>query len=193
MRAFLLKVHIYGGLLCSSYLLIFGISSLNFNHKFGNPGNEKVAWERSLKIVDMKDNEALSAAVRDALGLIGWPLPWETHRDDDGNLHFGLERPGKRYTIHVFFEESRVTVEETRTGFWAVIKSLHALMRIPSSPFMSLWGVYTELCTWVVLFSAASGVYFWTRRRGERLIGWILLACASGSSLLFMVHVWWRG
>ena len=193
MRSFLLKVHIYAGLLCSSYLLIFGISSLNFNHNFGKPGNEKVAWERSLKIVDMPDKEALSASVRDALGLIGWPVAWEIHRDDRGNLRFSLERPGKKYSIHVLLDENRVRVEETRLGFWDVVKSLHALMRIPSSPFMSLWGVYTELCTWVVLFSAASGVYFWTRRRGERLIGWILLGCASGSCFLFMVYVWWRG
>jgi hypothetical protein len=193
MRSFLLKVHIYAGLLCSSYLLIFGISSLNFNHGFGKPGDEKVVWQRSLKVEDMPDNEALSASVRDALGLIGWPVTWEIHRDDRRNLRFSLERPGKKYSIHVLFDENRVRVEETRTGFWAVINALHAHMGLPSSGFMNLWAAYTELCTWVVLFSAASGVYFWTQRRSERLIGWILLGCASGSSLLFMGYVWWRG
>ena len=147
--------------------MIFGISSLNFNHNFGKPGNEKVVWERSLKIVDTADNEALSEDVRDALGLIGWPLPWETGRDDRGNLRFGLQRPGKHYTIHVHLDENRVVVEETRTGFWAVINALHAHMGLPSSGFMNLWAAYTELCTWVVLFSAASGVYFWTHRPGR--------------------------
>ena len=193
MRSFLLKVHIYTGLLCSSYLLVFGISSLNFNHKFGKPGNETVKWERSLKVVNAENDAALSATVRDALGLIGWVVAWETGRDDRGNLHFSLERPGKRYIIHVLFDENRVKVEETRLGFWAVVNSLHALMRLPSSPFMTLWGVYTELCVWVVLFSSASGIYLWTRRRSERLVGWILLGCASGTSLLFMSYVWWRG
>ena len=43
---------------------------------------------------------------------------WETHRDDRGNLRFGLQRPGKKYTIHVLFDENLVRVEETRTGFW---------------------------------------------------------------------------
>lgn len=193
MRSLLLKVHIYAGLICSSYLLIFGISSLNYNHNFGKASIESVTWERSLKLVDMENNMALSKAVRDALGLIGWPLPSETHRDDQGNLHFGLYRPGKKYTIRVLFDENRVRVEETRKGFWEVFDSLHAKMGVPSSRFMSLWGVYTELCTWVILFSTVSGVYLWTRRRSERLTGWILLAGGSGTSLLFMVYVWWRG
>jgi hypothetical protein len=193
MRSFLLKVHIYAGLLCSSYLLIFGISSLNYNHNFGKPGDEKVTWERSMELVNMEDNMALSEIVRDKLGLIGWSLPWDTRRDDRGNLHFGLSRPGKYYLIHVLLDESRVRVEETRRGFWAVVNSLHALMGVPSSRFMTLWGAYTELCTWVVLFSAASGIYLWTQRQKERVVGWILLAGASGTSLLFMVYVWWRG
>ena len=193
MRGVLLKVHIYAGLICSSYLLIFGISSLNYHHNFGRPGNVKVTWERSLKLVDMENNEALSETVRDALGLMGWPVPWETYRDKHGNFHFGLSRPGKKYTIHVLFSENRVRVEETRNGFWAIIDRLHALKGVPSAPFMSLWGAYTELCTWVVLFSAASGVYLWTRRYKERVIGWVLLGCVSGTSLLLMLYVWWRG
>jgi len=193
MRSFLLKVHIYSGLLCSSYLLIFGVSSLNYNHDFGNPRNDKVTWERSLKVVDVEDSMALSEAIRDALGLIGWPLPWETQRDDRGNFRFGLSRPGKHYMIRVFFDENRVQVEETRKGFWAVINSLHALMRVPSSRFIVLWGAYTELCTWVVLFSTVSGVYLWTQRQKERFIGWILLLGGLATSLLLMFYVWWRG
>ena len=193
MRSLLLKVHIYAGLSCSSYLLIFGISSLNYNHNFGKPSNQKVTWERSLKLSDTRNDAALSETVRDALGLMGWPLPWETHRDGDGNLRFGLSRPGKHYTIHVLFDKNQVRVEETRKGFWEVVNRLHAVMAVPSSPFMRFWGAYTELCTWVVLFSTASGVYLWTRRRSERLTGWILLAGGPGTSLLFMVYVWWRG
>jgi len=183
----------YAGLLCSSYLLIFGVSSLNYNHKFGKPRNEKITWERLLTISNMEDNRALSEAVRDSLGLVGSPPPWEACRDERGNFHFGLSRPGKKYTIHVFFDENRVSVEETREGFWAVINSLHALTTVPASRFMRLWGSYTELCTWVVVFAAASGVYLWTRRQKERVVGWVLLFGPSGASLLFIIYVWWRG
>lgn len=56
MRSLLLKIHIYAGLICSSYLLIFGISSLNYNYNFGKPGNEKVTWKRSPNLVNMENN-----------------------------------------------------------------------------------------------------------------------------------------
>lgn len=194
MRSLLLKIHLYSGLLCSSYLIIFGVSSLHFNHPFTESSPTPLpSWERQLQVTDRDDTRALSNEIREAIGLMGWTIPWRTYRDDDGNLHFDVDRPGKKYTVHVFFKEGRIKVDEARTGFWPVVNSLHALMRLPSSPFMSLWGVYTEICTWVVLFSAGSGIYFWTRRHRERLIGWLMLAAGSGASLSFMVYVWWRG
>ncbi len=39
MRSILLKIHLYAGLLCSSYPIIFGVSSLHFNHHFVEPGH----------------------------------------------------------------------------------------------------------------------------------------------------------
>ena len=110
-------------------------------------------------------------------------------------LVFRLGRPGKLYDPRVTVDgaSSRVSVVETRTGFWAVINQLHGLMRLPNSSFMSWWGVYTELCFWVVLFSAGTGVYLWTRRRPERLAGWWLLGGGSGVALLFMIYIYCVG
>ena len=192
MRDWILKVHIYATLICASYLIIFGITSLHMNHRaaFPQPAADKVFWERPLEIENIEDNKILAAAIRDSLGLFGWPIGWEMRREDNGNLRFGLARPAKKYTIHVLLDERRVKVEEERKGFWAALYSLHALMRVPGSPFMSLWGVYTELCTWTVLFAAASGIYLWTARRNERRIGWMLLGGASGISLFLMLYVW---
>jgi hypothetical protein len=191
MRDLILKIHMYGGLLCSSYLILFGLSSLNYNHRFAftEPGAEKVFYERTVLVPDIQDNKVLSAAIRDSLGLMGYPLPWETRRDTSGALHFGLARPGKKYTLHAFPAQNLVKVEENRRGYWEVVRQLHGLTGLPSSRFMGLWGVYTETCTWVVLFSAASGVYLWTARRSERRVGWALVGGAVGGSLLLMLYV----
>ena len=194
LRSLFLKIHIYAGLLCSSYLLIFGLSSLNYNHHFGKPSDsDPISWERRTELANVDgDDRAFTNRITESLGLIGWTIPWETYRDEGDNLHFGLNRPGKKYTVHVFFDEGLIRVEERRTGFWPIVNSLHALTRLPYSPFMSLWGVYTEICIWGVLFSAGTGVYCWTRRRRERLVGWIMLGAGSGTSLLFMLYIWWR-
>src|SRR6188508_1997679 len=99
-----LRIHLYLGLLCSSYLVLFGVSSLMFNHPFDftKPADVRVTWERELSLPPAgSDNTAESEAVRDALGLVGWTIPWETTRDaGTGDLTFGLARPGKHYTIH---------------------------------------------------------------------------------------------
>lgn len=50
MRKWILRLHLYGGLLCSSYLVLFGVSSLLFNHRvsFAEPGEQTVSWERDV-------------------------------------------------------------------------------------------------------------------------------------------------
>lgn len=108
-----------------------------------------------------------------------------------------MGRPGKLYDLDVARLDggprARVTAVETRTGFWSVVNQLHALMGLPNSAYMSAWGVYTELCFWVLTLSAASGVYLWTRRRRERAVGSWLLGGVAGGSLLFMLFIHWVG
>ena len=195
MRKWILHIHLYSLLFCSSYLIIIGVNSLYFNHRtaFTQPGGEKVNWERSIVVDNIENNRVFSAAVRDSLGLIGWTIPWQTYRDSTNNLHFGLNRPGKRYKIHVLTEQNLVKVEEEKLGYWHVICSMHPLMRLPSAPFISFWGFYNELGTLSVLFCVISGIYLWATRGTERLIGFILLASASISSLALMAYVWLKG
>ena len=195
MRNWVLRVHLYLGLLCSSYLIVFGVSSLNFNHPFDftKPRAEKVTWERSMALPPVAENEAESEAVRDALGLMGWTIPWETSREDSGNLHFGLARPGKHYTIHVLRGDGKVRVDERKEGYWTVVRSLHGNHGVPRSKLMTAWGWYTELCTIVVLFAAASGVYLFATRRKDRRAAWAVFGAATALSLAFMLYLRYGG
>jgi hypothetical protein len=195
MRNWVLRIHLYLGLLCSSYLILFGISSLNFNHPFAftKPTTTTVTWERTVTLPPVADNAAESEAVRDALGLIGWPLPWETRRDPTGDLHFGLARPGKHYTLHVLRSSGVVRVTEQRKGYWTVFRELHGNTGVPRSGLMTAWGWFTELCTLFVLFAALSGVYLFATRRKDRRAAWAVLAGATSLSLGFMLYVRYRG
>ena len=193
MRSWLLKIHLYAGLLCSSYFVIFGLSSLNFNHHFG-PLTEvdRAQWTRQLDLPAIAEDRDRAQAVRDTLGLPGWTPWWRFRTDEDGTFHFELTRPGKHYAMHLA-PDGHLRVEEHRTGFWSVANALHATMRIPNAPLISWWGVYTELCFWVVLGSAGTGIYLWTRRRRERAVGLWLLGGVAGGSLLFMLYIYWIG
>ena len=195
MRNWILRIHLYLGLLCSSYLMVFGLSSLNFNHpyEFTKPRTVTVTWEKTLPLPEVAENTAESEAVRDALGLFGWTIPWETRRDPNGDLHFGLARPGKHYTLHVHRTAGTVGVEERFEGYWTVFRHLHGNHGVPGSMLMTVWGWYTELCTLVVLFAAGSGVYLFATRKKDRRAALAVLGVATALSLGFMLYVRFAG
>ena len=195
MRKVLGRLHLYLGLFCASYLIIFGLTSLNFNHHFAffEPNNDKVTWEKSLAVPDNADDRKLAESVRDTLGLMGWTPYWRFHRDEQNNFTFEIARPAKNYVVKLNPERTLAQVEETRMGFMSAYNSLHALGGLPNSNLVKVWPIYTEVCVFFVLFAVATGIYFWAKRRDEKLIGGILLLGGSGGSILFMLFIWLRG
>jgi hypothetical protein len=103
-----------------------------------------------------------------------------------------VSRPGKHYKIDYDPAAQSVEVVETRKGYGDVVRALHGFTTLPNSRFVSTWSAYTEVCTWVVLFAAASGVYLWFGRRNERRVGWVML-CGAAATVLFMVFITVRG
>ena len=104
MRKLILNLHIYGGLLCFSYLIIFGVTSLNFNHPFAftTAKAKPTTWEQTIALpdlprvtADMTGEQRVAAkaqanhAIRKALGLFGNQRPWaESGWDAAGHLSF---------------------------------------------------------------------------------------------------------
>jgi len=190
----LIKWHLYAGLLCFPYFIIFGISSLNFNHhfKFMEPGKNSSIWQKQINIPPFKDDDQFSEGVKDSLHLMGWTLPWEVKKDSTG-FQFKVTHPGKEYSIKVPRNENTVSVEETSMGFWPVFNALHGFDgKIPgsSSILISMWGYYQSITVVVMLFSIISGIYIFLRRKNERKTGLIILFSCIGLSLLIMLFAW---
>lgn len=196
MRRVLLKIHLYGGLICFWYLIILGTSSLDFNHRFPfmQGDLETELWTHTFPVAEgMEDNNALSAAIRDSLGLIGWPLPWETWRDTTGMFHFALQHPGKRYVIDYDLTDGTAKVSETPRSSWRIFNSLHGMGPVPNSGFMHLWKWYSRFTAVLVLFSVCSGIYLWYRGRREKQSGWYVLVISLALSLFWMVQLYFLG
>jgi len=143
MRKNLIRLHLYAGLLCFPYFIIFGISSLNFNHhfKFTNPGENISIWQKQINIPPFKDNEQFSADVRDSLGLMGWA--YNVKKDSTG-FRFIVSHPGKNYAIKITNNEKPIRVEETRKGVWSVFISLHGFGgEMPGAPeLINAWVLF---------------------------------------------------
>ena len=211
-RKLILNLHIYAGLLCFGYLIVFGVSSLNFNHPFAftRGRSEPVTWEQPVNLPDLprltpemtgEQRVAVKAdanhAVRRALGLFGHQRPWRESwwdENDANHYHASLVRPGVEYEVDVHLDRGVAMVKETRTGAWQVMGGLHGFHgNMPGSALVSSWGWYTELCTLAILFAGASGVYLWTRRKNERRIGFVLLGGAGLASIALMVYLTLHG
>ena len=204
LRKIILNIHIYGGLLCFSYLILLGISTLNFNHPFAfTTAGTTTTWTQPLKLPDLARPEGKNAQdwsrlrtqnnqkVLHALGSFAFPnTAGDGNWKDSDTWHTHFVRVGKEYDIDVHVDQGTATITQTRRNLWTLIRELHGEHEtFPESFFASTWAWYTDLCACVVVAAGISGVYLWTHRRRERRIGLILLAAATAVSLALMLVI----
>ena len=190
MKKILLDIHIYLSLFCAGYLVIYGLSSIAFNHNICSSATQ-VEWQRQITVPEAATTQALAEALRDALDLSGWVPSWRLRRAGQDILVFAVKRPGKSYRLRLDQTTGKIQITETRHGLWGIVKGLHGLTELPNSPWGASWGLYTEISVWALIFAVLSGFYFWWLRPAARLLGWCLLLAGSGGSILFILYIIW--
>ena len=115
----LLNVHLYLGLFCSWYLLIYGYTSLAFNHPWLLPKREgeETRWKQPVATPDGTVDQEVANAIRDELGMVGWAPYWTVRRDADRHLHFEVVRPGRERKMEFVPAEGVVKVTSARHVF----------------------------------------------------------------------------
>ena len=195
MQLLLQKIHIYGGLACFWYLVILGVSSLEFNHHFNfmQQHGDSIVWERQSLIQDTSQADLkLAEALRDSLALIGWPLPWDMWRDSSA-LHFAMEQPAKRYFITYTFASNAAKIVETNKGFWPVFNSLHGSGYVPNGSFTTLWQWYTRGTTIVGILSIITGLYIWIKSKEDKKSNRLILSISMALSIIWMIKLYFLG
>ena len=188
----LLDLHLYLSLLCAPYLVVYGISTLSFNHSWAwiRPAEETHVWQQEAALPDGDTDLAIATELRDSLGLIGYVVPWRLQISAD-EVSFAVWRPGKSYEIARRRESDTVSVTETRVGFWGVMRDLHGLGSLPGSALGWMWRWYTLTSVGALVFAVFSGIYLWWSRLPSRRRGLHLLLWGSGSALVFMLYIVW--
>jgi hypothetical protein len=168
MRRWLLDIHLYLGLFCLPYVVVFGVSSLLMNHDVARTSRSE--WTAQIAPLAPGELGAQAAAALDALDLVANALPHTLARGEAGELAFRAIRPGRTYQVAVD-AAGVVTVSERNEGVLGVLRGLHGA----SDPRLSLWSfgwaVYTELTTAMLVFSLASGLYLFVPRPSGRALG----------------------
>lgn len=196
LRPLILQLHLYGGLVCCWYLLVFGVSSLTFQHEWLLPGpsDERAHRELPLTVSADPDDSKLAEKIREAAQLPGWPMPWTMRHDEEGELHFEQASPGRQYWIHVDRSAGVIRVEDRRNGLRSIVRSLHGpTQAVPNLPFTGAWCAYTEVTTWFVVFSFFSGIYLWASRPSSKQIALLVFLGGVTLTLVLMCWLFWLG
>lgn len=196
MRKWLLNLHLYGGLLCSSYLVIYGLSSLQFNHAWLLPQKTAAAveWSRPVDPPASRNKQAVAEHIKAQLDLPGWVHPWSIQRDRDQKYDFEISRPGKLYVIHYDPRAGTASVAEQRANIAGIIPRLHGLYGgVPGMPGLAPWGWYTEITNWVVLFAVGTGIVLFAYRSRERRVNFVILGLCGAASAGLLLYAWLVG
>jgi hypothetical protein len=191
MRKILSKIHTWGGLFCAPILILFGFTTLNFNHQFSfmDAGEKKVQWEKEIEVRVTDDNNAMCDQIYQALALRGNIYYWTARRNNNGDFSFRAKHPGKNYSVRIDQARRLATVEETRFGPLTVISEMHGARSYSQAPLGVLWVIYTYLSIVFVVFAGTSGIYFWAKHKDKARLDWVLLLGVAGGSLLLLTTV----
>ncbi len=202
LRRVILNVHMYGGLLCFGFLILFGISVLNFNHPFAFTKSPVSVTTWTMPMSDPKRADGLDVleslpirrennlAILHAMGSFAVPFTsFDGQWIDADTYHAHFVRPGKMYDVDV--SGGTATITQTRGSVWSLIRELHdyAGTSYPESVIASSWRWHTEVGTLFVFAAIMSGVYLWIVGRRQRRIGLLVLVAAGAVSIALMILV----
>jgi hypothetical protein len=201
MRKIILNIHMYSGLLCFSFLLIFGISALVFNHPFiftRTPSSVKT-WTVPLALPPLARSDGQSpaeklpmvsrnnASILKALGSFAMPSgAADGSWTDADTYHAHFHRAGKEYDIDVHPGQNSATITQSRMNFWMMTAFLH---NDSYAPFAVTWTWYVELCTICVIVAAVTGIYLWPLQARDRRAGLLVIGAFGAFSLALMFYV----
>lgn len=195
LKSFVLQTHIYLGLFCVPYLLIFSVSSLSFNHvsleeEFVPLKTETVSI--AIDSSDFHNTRQLGEALADSLGLMGWFIPWESRTDTSGFL-VNHRHLGRDYRLSGSWGSPVIEMTTNSTRVISRLKGLHGLHEeIPGAPWwINWWGYYQDLTVYSLLFWSLSGVYLWWAGKNRSAGIWLIAGALF--SLVLMAYLWLAG
>lgn len=188
-------LHIYGGLFCTVFLLIVGVTALNFQHHFLNIGETRTeSSTQNIGFDPALDDMALATAVRDSLGIVGHVPPWDFRSDSTDLFSFKVYRPSRRFDITLHRHEPSVEVHEVYFGAGMALDMLHkTIFGELNDTMLKVWAWYGQSAAVCVLLTILTGIYFWFKKSIRHRRDWFVVLTAGLFSLFFMLFLWLIG
>jgi len=191
MYRYLRNTHLYLGLSCCLFVLMYGVSSVQMSHNSWFNLRPAVTTSTYTLAPQASDARAIARELMDGHGLRGEvtqvrPVP--------AGLAFSMTRPGTVYQVDYAAATGQTRVRDNHAGFMGMMNRIHHVAGVRHDYWLiNAWGAFVGFVSLALMVLGATGIYLWFKLYNERVFGGILLAIGLvyGVSLLVMLRMAW--
>ncbi len=190
MYRILRDTHLLLGLFLFVFVMMFGISSLDFSHH-GWFGSEPTDSESTV-VVDPGQASTPRELARHLMEEQGYRGGLHDIREAEGRIHFNISRIGTVHDVDYTRGARKAQVRTRVFPFMSMMTWMHGTfgMQHEYAPH-NVWGALMFLTSVGLLVLGGTGLYLWFKLRAERRIGLILLLgnLVFGATLIVLLWV----
>ena len=186
MYRYLRNTHLYAGLFCCLFLLMYGVSSVQMAHNSWFSTRPRVNEVHFTLGSGASDSRAVARELIDRYGLRGelGPARFVT----PAQMNFNLTRPGTVYQVEYAPATGDTRVRDNHAGFMGMLNRLHHVNGLWHDYWLvNVWGALVAIVSAALIVIAATGIYLWFKIHEERVAGSILLIASLGYSLTIII------
>ena len=185
MYRYLRNTHLFLGLFCSLYLLMYGVSSLQMAHSPWFSMRPAVTETHAALAPGTTDARQVARELMDRYGLRGEAGRARVTPDQ---LSFNIARPGTVYQIEYSPTTGNTRIRDNHAGFMGMLNRIHHAKGLWHDYWvLNAWGAFVAVVSAALFLIGATGIYLWFKLHQERVIGAILLVISLGYSLTLIV------
>ncbi len=191
---YIYRFHIYGGLFCSVYLFIVGLSVLNFQHNFlNNEPSDTISYTKNIQFDPALKADSLARYVTANLGIAGHVPPWDLRENKKG-FFFKIQRPGRTYEVHLTRQSDLIEINEVHYGNGRMLKALHfGSIAGLNDTMLKLWASYAQVSALIAFLIVVSSIYLWFKKSVKNKGQWLMISASGVFSFLIIIYVWLIG
>lgn len=184
-RALVLKIHVYAGLLTFAQLSIYGAAGIAaaLQHGIERPKVARVVRHVPFTPPASATDKQVAAAVYELLAPpLARPMPdWFLRRTPENDLRLDFYNINGIWRVVVLEREQRLRIEEIRNGLGYFLSDVHAATPGDAGAprLVRLWAIYNEAAMWCLLGFCGSGAYLWLSAPGRGRWAWACLAVGT--------------
>ncbi|MDA0205476.1 MAG: PepSY domain-containing protein [Acidobacteria bacterium] len=183
------NIHLFLGLLCFSFLLMYSVSAVQMSHVEWFSNNPTVSEQTvAVSPADSQNPRSFAHALMQA-GMWG---ELQNVAQDDAGFRFRILRAGTTHDVEYAAGSPTAQVKTSVAGFMGMLNRLHHTAGFYRERCITdWWAALVALTSLALLTLGATGVYMWFRLYKERVLGGIFLSIGLfvGLGLLFATRI----